>query len=221
MARTDKSIQSGFLGLVAISLYCLWKSPRRFNGLLVVALLLVILFSIAPGGYWDEMETIKDGKESRTAEHRLYLWKVGWWMFLDNPLWGVGPGSVIYAIPKYEPPGGFYGRYQGFRVLHSTPVTLLSEMGIPGVVVFALLIYGLFQPVREVLMQAPSLGGGQERHATHIQFPRFSALGFEGGLIGFLAAGAFVSMLYYPQFWVMTGIMIAIRQICKNSVSHL
>ena len=123
--------RGGFIGLIAVTLYCLWKSPRRIIGLLTVVFLTFILLSISPEGYWEEMDTIKRGTQEGTIEHRIYLWKAAWRMFLDNPLWGVGPGSFTYAVPVYEPPGGFYGQYQGLRALHSTHFMLLSELAIP------------------------------------------------------------------------------------------
>lgn len=198
--------RGGFLGLVAVVLYILWKSPRRTLAFSIIAVLAVLVIFAAPPGYWNEMNTIADGTREGTAEHRIYLWKAAWRMFLDNALWGVGPGSFSYAVPLYEPPGGFYGQYQGMRALHSTLFTLISEMGLPGIIVFTMIVLRHFRSVGSIVKDNTA-------DSPEARFFKYSAIGLAGGLIGFLVSGAFVSMLYYPQFWILTGIFVALHRV--------
>lgn len=213
--------RGGFVGLLATSVYSLWKSPKRFAALTTIAIIALLLLTLAPAAYWERMATIQTGTAQGTAEHRAYLWNAAWRMFLDNPLWGVGPGSFRFAVVVYEPPGGFHGQYQGLRALHSTHFMILSELAIPGLIIFASIIHRHFRSIRDI---SRHVAGSARIRATsrhperalppiHANFLQSAAIGLGGGLVGFLAAGAFVSVLYYPQFWTLTGIMVAVHQI--------
>jgi len=155
---------------------------------------MALLFLFAPEGYREEMGTIVGSSQEGTGEHRLYLWKVAWNMFLQNPFWGIGPGSFIYAVPVYEPPGGFYGQYQGFRALHSTHFTIISELAIPGLTLFALFIYYYTRSIRKICRQAynsvkPQLKFRRKEPPASLldtSFFRLLSLGLGGGLIGFV-----------------------------------
>jgi len=188
--------RGGFIGLVAISAYCLWKSPKRLAGIATMALLVIVMLTFAPTGYWEEMNSIKSGTEDLTAEHRVYLWKIAWRMFLDNPLMGVGPESFTFAVSLYEPPGGFYSQYQGMRALHSAPFQLLSGLALPGLIIYTLLIYKHFQSVQHISQSKSSSSTIQRtplptEQAVQAGFLRATAVGFGGGLIGFMGAGGF------------------------------
>jgi hypothetical protein len=42
------------------------------------------------------------------------------------------------------------------------------------------------------------------------------ALGLDLALVGFLASGTFVSVLYYPHLWILLGLSIATHVACAN-----
>jgi len=145
-------------------------------------------------------------------------------MFLDNPLGGVGPGSSKFAISHYQPPEKFYGVSMGGRALHSAHFQLLSELAVPGVIIFGSLMYWHFRSILEIrrcpsgstAMAARSPSSPEAVSAIHTDFLRWAAIGFGGGLVGYLGAGAFVSVLYYPHVWILSGILVAIHLIWNN-----
>ena len=216
--------RGGFVGLVFVVLYCVWRSRSRVAVLIGIGLILLILIPFAPTGYVDEMETLQQGSQENTAAHRLFLWKIAWKMFLDNPLWGVGPGSWKYAVSRYQPPGGYHGMGQGGRSIHSTHFQLLSELALPGLIIFGMLIYMHFRSVFGIAHQGsrsakiPTKGLRTVQDVLEIrrEFLRFAAIGFGGGLVGYLTAGLFVTVLYEPHFWIFSGIMIALHQVWQR-----
>lgn len=214
--------RGGFLGLIAITIYCLWMSRKRFAGLVSMALLVLAMLAFAPSGYWERMDSIRMGTENKTGEQRVYLWKSAWRMFLDNPLWGVGPGSFQYAMSIYQPPELLHGVSLSGRSLHSSHFQILAGLALPGFIIYTLIIFKHFQSVLHISRSAStSLGTPRPLLPTEqtdqAVFLRTASVGFGGGLVGFLVAGAFVSVLYYPQFWSFTGIMVAIHQIWSKS----
>ena len=45
------------------------------------------------------------------------------------------------------------------------------------------------------------------------------ALALEGSMISFLASGAFISVLYYPNFWFLMGFIVSLRRIIVARIS--
>ena len=98
---------------------------------------------LAPRGYWDEMGTIEQETQEDsigTGQQRIFSWKTGWRMFLDNPIAGVGPANSPWRFGEYEGEGGFNSRNYSGRQMHSVYFTLLSELGSVGTILFALML---------------------------------------------------------------------------------
>ena len=132
--------RGGFIGLVTGLGYCWFKSPKKIVSGAIVGLLICFSLFFTTPEYWDEMNTIKQGKSESTADLRMYYWGCGWQMFLAHPLFGVGPNNFPWVIEQYEPPEGYHGRHHGSRPAHSLYFTLLSELGLVGAVLF----FGMF-----------------------------------------------------------------------------
>jgi len=41
------------------------------------------------------------------------------------------------------------------------------------------------------------------------------ALALEGSLISYLVSGAFISILYYPNIWVLMGFVVSLKKIVE------
>jgi O-antigen ligase len=71
--------------------------------------------------------------------HRLAIWKASLGMIEERPLLGHGPGNFPYVSPAHNFPAGAgpvrYGRT--FHGAHSAYLTLMAEVGVPGVLCFA------------------------------------------------------------------------------------
>lgn len=79
---------------------------------------------------------------------RMILWQMGYGIFLDHPLTGLGPGAISYLMPMQRPP---QGSILGIKIFnddpHSAPVALLAELGFWGlwaVCSIIVIIYGCF-----------------------------------------------------------------------------
>jgi len=51
----------------------------------------------------------------------------------------------------------------------------------------------------------------------------FLALGLEGALVAYLASGAFISILYYPNLWILMGFVLSLKKIAiqDSTDTHL
>ena len=202
--------RGGFIGLLAV-LFIIWLfSPRKVLSLGIVAMLTLVIIFSADQKYWQEMTTIEDITES-TSQERLNSWKAAWEMFKDNPL-GVGGGNFPVRFPEYQPedmPRGMWG-----RVAHSLWFTLISELGIPGTIIYFLLLFNNF---RDIFWIKKFRKNGDE----DMRLAYFLSLAFIGSFAGFFVSGIFLSILYYPHYFYLTAMIVVTRRLAAKKKEHV
>lgn len=219
--------RGGFIGLAAVGLFCWLYSPKKLRSGMTIALLAAVLYLTAPPTYWDEMSTIQSEgtQEGTTGGERWYTWKCGWRMFLDNPIIGVGQGNFPWTISSYEPPGGLNTRSFSSRAAHSVYFTLLPELGAIGTILFFTLLGYSLKGMKVILkaekMHRVSTGQSdtQEDTGEKLRKLKHVILGVQGALVAYFVTGIFLSVLYYPHFWVFMGFSVAIANVGKDILS--
>ena len=224
--------RGGFVGLSATFIYCLIKTKRKAITALIVGLLAVFAVLVAPTTYWKEVRSItEEVPHGGSEEERIYTWRIGWNMFLDNPIIGVGQGNFPWEFQKYEHEvtGSdelFYGRSVAGRAAHSIYFTLLPELGLIGTFLFVLMVYyniGNLNVVKKISRNHKNKNINKNRIPNPgDQVSRFYyiALALEGGMVSYLVSGAFISTLYYPNFWVLTGFILSIKNISTSKANN-
>ena len=67
------------------------------------------------------------------AVTRLILWQMGFAIFLDHPVTGLGPGAISYLMPAQRPPQGSLIGIKSFNDdPHSATISILAETGFAG-----------------------------------------------------------------------------------------
>jgi O-antigen ligase len=220
--------RGGFIGLVAVGLFCWLNSPKKVLSSVVIALMVAVLYLTAPATYWDEMATIqKQNTQEGTGGERWYSWKCGWRMFLDNPIIGVGQGNFPWNFERYEPPEGYEGRLHGGREAHSIYFTLIPELGVVGTILFCTLL-GYSLKGMKIISKAGKthhVSTGGQSHTKkdtieELRKLRYVILGVQGALATYFVTGIFLSVLYYPHFWVLMGFSLAIASVGKRCVEE-
>lgn len=210
--------RGGFVGLVAVGVYCLAKSRHKLRALLVVGSFVIAVPLFAPSEYIDEIRSIQD-TGSGTAESRFFLWEAAIHMWLEHPIRGVGGKNSSFLVGSYQPDGyGVQNRSWSGTSIHSVYFELLSEHGIVGVALVTFLIGYQFWNVRRLirhLRRTPGVPRALRREVEVLAF------GLNGGLVGFLAAGAFLSVLYYPYLWYLTVLSSALDIAVRRELSVL
>jgi len=227
-ASVSSLSRGGFIGLIVSFLYCWYKSPKKLLGIIFVSLLMGVLFFTASDEYFNEIRSIKEENvEEGTGAIRWYYWKLGWKMFLDHPIIGVGQGNFPWNIHDYEPPEGFYGRFHGGRAAHSLYFTLIPELGTVGIILFAGILFYSLRDSRYILtinkrqfLKHPSYKLTTDL-IYHVNKMKFIVFGLTGALLAYLITGAFLSVLYYPHFWLLSAIPVAIRNVTKKELTLL
>lgn len=217
MTVVATSSRGAFLGLLAVGVYCWFYSPRKVMSLVVGACLAGLVMIAAPQEYWDRISSISDDStmDTGTAGQRMFTWGIGWEMFQANPVFGVGQGNFPWTIGEYMGGRTWQTKSLAGRQAHSLYFTLLPELGLVGVIIFGTMVYLNYRDTRVSQLLTPmSRGMAAERvKENDLQLSRAILYGnaILGGMIGYLATSAFISTLYYPTFWILMGLAVALR----------
>jgi len=203
--------RGGFVGLLAVGICCWLRSPKKLRSAVVIAALGLLVSLYAREGYWERIQSgWEQGVSAGTGEDRVYMWKFAWRMFLDNPVIGVGQENFPVRFAEYEGEERLYGVTRIWRVAHSLYFTLLPELGFVGGFIFFRILYWIWRDLIAIRRPTPQRFKEARNMAPTILSYAYA---MEASLIGFLVSSIFISTLYYPNFWVTMGFVVALRRI--------
>lgn len=194
--------RGGFVGLLVTGAGIVLVSRHRIAIIATASLAALAILALAPSSYFDEMRTIQDPQDS-TRQARLRMWKIAraaWW---DNPVLGIGQGNINWHISEYEHYDPKTSRSYGGHAVHSIYFTLLPELGLVGVALYLALLWLTVQDCRQAIARNRAPPSGLDHYARAVLC----------ALAAFLVCGMFISTLYYPHFYYLVAISLAIRRI--------
>jgi O-antigen ligase len=208
--------RGGFLGLCAVFLYCVARSPRRWIGIVIIILIVAIVLPFARPGYWEAISSIGDTEEA-TADLRIEIWKSGLRMWQANPILGVGTGNFRWMVGVYQSPEQFekYGRDLGGSIIaHSLFVELVAELGTAGAMVLFLLLWHTIRDLGRVIRNTRGGAGGVRPSGDAVAL-RCYGDAVIGAIVACLANGVFLSLLYFSYLWLFVMLGSAIGHISR------
>jgi O-antigen ligase len=195
------SSRGAFVGCAAVVLWLLVKSRHKFRALLATLALVGLVYAITPA----EMKTrFQDMGTDKTSVSRTTYWKHGLEIMRDYPVLGIGYANwPEYHAIKY-----------GVRALpHNVFLEAGAELGYSGLAAFVALIMSTFWINRRTRQLA-------KRRADGGRFIFFMAHGLDGAMVGFLASGFFITVLYYPFFWINLAMTVALNNAAQGPVTE-
>jgi putative inorganic carbon (hco3(-)) transporter len=207
--------RGGFLALCAVFLCIILRSRRPVSTLLLIAVALAVVYPLAPPAWFHEMGTIESStRYGDTGEQRLYMWGIAFKVFLVHPVLGVGGGDLGRWLPEYEDPTSGHTSLWG-RVCHSVYLTLLAESGVVGSAVWVWLVAGCFLATASVARKLKGRNDAVQGEGVEPPIEARALVGacrgLEAALLGFLVAGVFLTVNYYPVMWTLVGFVSAAR----------
>lgn len=207
--------RGGFLGLLCVLLMIFFFSEKKFkHASLAILFVLVfgsLLIGLLPDKYFAEMESSTD-YQSGTGQQRMVHWDIGLQMFYDNPLWGVGAENYPWNVAQYEMKSTMFDpatmHSLAGRQAHSLYFTLIPELGLIGSTVYVSMLVLLFKRLFAVLRR-------YKDDVTKIEYV-MAAKAIIVSMVGYLTAGAFISVLYYPHFWYFLAFTLVVLKLVKN-----
>lgn len=212
--------RGGFIGLLIVAFVLWMQSSRKLVLLVSASVFLAIVANLeithtgtqsAGSTYWDEMMTsFQSDDADYNKDSRKELWSAAWQMFKDHPL-GVGPQNFPVHLPDYQ--SEYFGdKNMWGKQAHSIWFTLLPELGIPGFLLYFSLLFANIRDLRY-------LRNLQTRDDDLRKLAHFLSLAFSTAIAGYLASGSFVSVLYYPHYWYLTAMIVAMRKIALKAIA--
>ncbi len=200
--------RGGLVGLLTMSVVLWIFNPRKILTVLVISLVALLMINFGSQSYWSKMATTTHTGEG-TASERILSWKSGWDMFLDNPL-GVGGNNFQTRFPEYQ--GNRFHKGMWGRVAHSIWFTLIPETGIFGILIYFMLLY---YNLKDVFFLKHLKAYDTNPDARYLYILSLALL---ASLAGYFASATFLSVLYYPHYWYMTGIIVAAVNVAHKSI---
>jgi putative inorganic carbon (hco3(-)) transporter len=184
--------RAGFLTLATtLGLYGMRLMRRPGRGLVFVALGGILLaLPFMPSGYLDRLLTLSaiDADPTGSAQARWEGTRAALEHAVEHPILGAGLGMNILVLN--ESVGATW------RAVHNTYLEYAVDLGLPGLTLFVLLLYGCWKNARATRRQAgPELGQLAE--------------GIEISLVGFAVAAFFHPAAYEFYFFYIAGLAAA------------
>ncbi|MBN1479387.1 O-antigen ligase family protein [candidate division KSB1 bacterium] len=183
--------RGGIIGLlIVVSLSILHGAKLGFRSLFRCFVLLSAFFAVALVlNKGDKIKTrVESIQDSTTYRTRLDLMVVALEMGAHNPLWGVGLQNFSYNSHLY----GTMTHYR--REAHNGYLEIVATLGVPGMLLFCLLLFTIFRDLHDYQIVARS-----NMAEDYILLARFIEISFWG----YLASAFFLSLLMQKLFWVI------------------
>lgn len=193
------SSRGAMLALAGVGLWFVLRSKRRVKAMIGIGVLAGALYAMLPA---EQLERFHEAGTDQTSELRLTYWKDGLRIMNNHPTLGIGYKNWLpYYRRNFNPIG---------EVPHNIFIEAGAELGYAGLIAFVALIGGtvfLNFRTRRMLRNLPT-----------IEAKLFTALahGLDGALIAYLIAGFFVTVLYYPFFWINFSMTVALANVAAR-----
>lgn len=220
IALAENPSRGGFLALVAVTLYCLWRSPRKLVGITIIGAVAGVMLLVAGDTFWNEINSTTD-YESGTGDMRLEIWKGGVRMWQANPILGVGAGNFRWVLGDYQTPEQFekFGRSLGGSIVaHSSHVEMLSELGAVGTLATIILTWSTWSGLGKIRPPRPK-PDEPPVHPDLVQLGHY-ADAVRCAILAVLVNGTFLSLFYYSHLWVLLAAGTAMPYVHRRIVER-
>lgn len=169
----SRSGQLGFVGMLTVFLFWRYRWKIAF---VLIPLMVPGLLLVAKGGS-------DRGDAGQSTEDRYEAWRVGFEIFRESPIWGVG-----------------YGQFNAYHHLtaHNTYVLVLAELGVVGAFIFSMLMW---ISIKTPLTALRRYSGHPEARAAEVW-----SVALIGAMLSVLSGCAFLSFAYHYVLWIFWGL---------------
>ena len=184
------------IGFVSIWWWVAVNRRHRIRGLVWVGIVALAVFTIVPQGSRDRFGT---AGEDDTSTQRTVRWEQGIQMANERPILGVGHANWTVYHQDHFPSG------RGSLLSHNIFVQVGAELGYTGLLAFLMMIWAKFEVNARTRRLARGTPGDD-------RFLYAMAYGLDGAMVGYLASGFFITVFYYPYFWINLAMTIALHR---------
>lgn len=204
MVILGSSSRGGQLAMAVQLLTKYFRNILKIKIIIVVAIVAVAGWKLLPE---EQKARFSEAGEDRTSQQRLLYWENGWEMMKEHPVFGVGYYNFIPYYERYYPQDMLY---EDAELAHNIFIQVGADLGFSGLLIYFLMILIAFRIARRARQDLQDRGE---------EWRFFS--GLAGALnisfLGFLVAGQFVSVVYYPFMWIHLALVVGLECAVKNN----
>ena len=199
MSIVASSSRGGLIALGGVVTWMVMQSRHKVRGAIVAAVVGMLVLVALPQEFRDRFDTIGDDETSLT---RKEYWAFGKQIMAERPVLGIGYGNWL----------SYWKQQHGYEALpHNIYIQAGAELGYVGIGGFIGLILATLWVNHKTRRAVRALGKDG-------QFFAGTAFGLDAAMVGFLIAGTFVTVLYYPFFWMNLAMTTALHHSALHSV---
>lgn len=199
----SSSSRGAILGGVASLFLMLLKSRHKTIGIVVVVVVLGFGWFFVPD---EQKMRFAAAGEDRTSITRMERWGKGIQMGNDFPLFGVGYENWAVADAKFFQSSG--------GEAHNIFIECFAELGYTGLLCFLALIFCTFIVNSKTRRIANT-------HLIDSRYIVYMSHGLDCALVGYLASGFFVTVFWYPYFWINMAMTVSLYNTAVLTVARL
>ena len=195
---------------VALAFQGIWVAIQRklkLRILIAIALLAGVGYALLPAA---EKARFTRAGTDKTSVQRLDYWRAGLKMIERHPVLGVGFYNFAPVYAVHDPNKLFDGKAQ---LPHNIFIQVGTDAGLLGLGIFLILIYRNFGIAREI----------QRACRGNENAPRFAASVARGLVLttwGFVIAGQFNTVAYYPFLWINLALTVSLADIVRRTTEQ-
>src|SRR6185437_3907717 len=148
--------------------------------------------------------------DDNTSVQRLEYWSAGIQMIKDHPYLGVGYFNFPPYFAVHYPEELWHGTAQ---LPHNIFIQVGTDAGLTGLAIFLMLIYRNLRMARDIQRECESKSGAPK-------FAASVAKGLGTATWGFVIAGQFVTVTYYPFLWINLALTVSLANIVARSAQQ-
>jgi putative inorganic carbon (HCO3(-)) transporter len=192
------------LGLAAQAIWVAIQRKLKLKVLVAIAFVAWIGYRLLPAA---EKARFASAGTDNSSVQRLHYWQAGLKMIENHPVLGVGYFNFPAVYPLYDPSNLWHGTAQ---LPHNIFIQVGTDAGLIGLGIFVMLIYRNLKGARDIRRACE---GNLEAPAFAAAVARALAL----TTWGFVIAGQFNTVGYYPFLWINLALTVSLANIVRRA----
>ncbi|WP_417566832.1 O-antigen ligase family protein [Marinobacter sp.] len=193
MVILGASSRGGQLALVVQLVVMNYKTVFKPKVLISCAVALVLIWTFLPEQQKERFQTMGEDKTSR---QRILYWENGLEMIQDHPVLGVGYFNFVPYFQRYYPGDILVNRVE---LPHNIIIQVGTDTGVIGLAIFIGLIIVALRKAQRFRAKGCEISEKQMGSCANLS------------LIGFIVAGQFVTVTYYPFLWIHLALLVSMQ----------
>lgn len=191
--------RGGFLTLIAMGGFMLWKIGRHNRATTIFAALMLfgVLCLAMPNAYGDRLFTILNTDQDATgsAQERQGLMLRAVVIAIRHPITGIGIGNIGAYLDK---------------VTHNSYIEIAAELGMPGLIAYLMLIFAPMRSLKRIAKRTEDYKRPQDREIYLL------TIGIHATIIGYIVCSFFASYQYFWYLYYPIAYAIAVRRLAGS-----